>query len=110
METKGVRQKLKQLLCKLLGCEELYQPQPELRKHGNIEFFEYDGYEVETQIFSAQSLILRLYLKGTLVFAVYCADDHKVEWAYGQHYPSYKVRKYMQEYASKRQSQLREKI
>lgn len=111
METKA--QKLKRLLCKLLGCADLL-PQssaPAVFVNGDLETFHYDGYDVEVYLYSDQlALQVRIYLKGTQVLVGNCQLGGAVEWQHcGAHHPSYKTRKYMQEYATRRLYKMKDK-
>lgn len=109
METK-VRQKLKRWLCKLLGCDvTASKTTPVVHKAGDLETFQYDGYDVEVYLFpETQSLKIQVYLKGSCVLSGDCRVKTPVEWIYGAHYPSYRTRKYIQDYAEKRLTKLKD--
>jgi hypothetical protein len=109
METKA--EKLRRLLCKLLGCEDFFPkpPAPAIHVTGNLETFHYDGYDVEVHLFPEnQALQVQVYLKGTLALIGECKLGAAIEWHYGSHHPSYKTRKYMQEYATKRLNMMKD--
>lgn len=108
METKV--QKLKRWLCRLLGCEDLVrQMNPVVLKNGDLETFHYDGYDMEIHLLPAQrALRMKAYLKGSCVLVGDCRLDEAMEWQQGTHHPSYKTRKYMQDYAAKRLTQLKD--
>lgn len=109
METKV--QKLKRWLCKLLGCEvQAPKAVPAVYTNGDLETFHYDGYDVEVHLCPDQyALSMRVYLKGSCVLVGECVLGAATEWQYGTHYPSYKTRKYMQEYATKRLYKMKDK-
>ena len=111
METKISGARLKQWLCKLLGCEVPIQSSPPVYRNGNLETFQYDGYDMEVRLFPDQrSLRIRVHLKGNCVaVGDYPHPGGVIHWHEdGLHYPSYKTRKYMQEYAKKRLTQMKD--
>lgn len=109
MEAK-IRQRLKRWLCKLIGCEvQAPKAAPVVCKSGDLETFHHDGYDVEVHLFpDEQTIRMQVYLKGSCVLVGDCRRGEVVEWTHGTHHPSYKTRKYMQEYATNRLIQMKD--
>jgi hypothetical protein len=101
--------KLKRWLCRLLGCDVPDPALPVVHKNGNLEVFQYDGYDMEVHLYPSQLKVrIKIHLKGKCVLIGDCRLGEAIQWHEGLHYPSYKTRKYMQEYATKRLTQLKD--
>lgn len=110
--SKGRR--LRPWLCKLLRCDALCEAPPskgpKVVVKGNRETFVYDGYDIEVQLLPEhKALVIQAFLKGGLVLTGYCYSNAAPDWTYTIHLPSYKTRKYIQEWALNRLTNMKDR-